>query len=57
MTLIFSSRTAPASKVTGGSIATRQSELEQVVLHHVAQRARLLVVAAAALDADGSRPP
>jgi hypothetical protein len=52
MTLLFSSRTGSASKVTGGSIGDQTQELQDVVLDHVAQRAGLLVVRAARLDAD-----
>ena len=48
----FSSRTVSAWKVDGASIADDRDELHHVVLHHVAQRAGLLVVATAALDAD-----
>ena len=40
-TLTFSSRTASASNEIGGSMAISADELEQVVRHHVAQRAGL----------------
>ena len=43
----FSSRMDSASSDTGGSMATSDEHLQQVVLHHVAQRAGLLVVPAA----------
>ena len=47
----FSSRTTSASSDRGGSIATSAQQLQHVVLHHVAQRAGLLVVAGARADA------
>ena len=50
-TLTFSSWTLRLSKRAGGSIATRLRHLEDVVLDDVAQRAALVVVAAAVLDA------
>ena len=51
-TLTFSSRTASASKVDRRLHRRQREELEHVVLDHVAQRAGLLVVAAAPLDAE-----
>ena len=51
-TLTFSSRSASASNVAGGSIATRLEQLQQVVLEEVARRAGLLVERAAVLDPD-----
>ena len=47
----FSSRMTSASSECGGSIATSDEQLQHVVLHHVAQRAGLLVIAGARADA------
>ena len=52
-TLSFSRRTLSASKLDGGSMATKAEQLHHVVLHDVAQRAGLLVERAAAFDAQG----
>ena len=51
-TFACSSRTASASNEIGGSIAVSVSSWNMWFGHHVAQRARLVVVAAAPLDAD-----
>ena len=40
----FSSRKCSADRVTGGSIATRAQQLQQVALDHVAQRAGSLII-------------
>ena len=50
--MTFSSRSASASSAAGGSIATTRQQLHQVVLQHVAQRAGIVVVVGAVLDAD-----
>ncbi len=50
-TFTFSLRTESAVKSIGGSIAVSASELQQVVLEDVADRARRLVEAGAPLDA------
>ena len=47
-TFTFSSRSDSPSEFTGGSIARKRDDLQQVVLHDVADRARLLVELAAA---------
>ena len=54
-TFTFSSRTASALNVTGGSIADQREQLQQVVLEHVPHHARLLVVPAPMLDAHALR--
>ena len=51
-TLTFSLRTESAVKSIGGSIAVIATQLQQVVLEDVADRAGLLVEGGAALDAD-----
>ena len=51
-TFTFSSRIDSLSVRTGGSIARLAQHLEQVVLHHVADRAGLVVERAAALHAE-----
>ena len=50
-TLSFSSRIASACALIGGSIADRAQQLQRMVLHHVAQRAGLVVEGAALLHA------